>query len=207
MRYGLKLLCLLLLLGIVGGILRQLWHPYRSPRWTRAWSFALVGTIGMVGYRVYYLWADEPLLDLVVTLVVGSCALMALWEFVQLFEAELLPPPPMPYGHIQIDSTSTILAWDRMAEQIFGYAAAEVVGHSLYDPATSILPAAAREAHQQGMARYLADPSTTRILGHWVPQQARHKNGILFTVELLINVQPATDPPTFTAQVRQVFTL
>jgi two-component system sensor kinase FixL len=115
----------------------------------------------------------------------------------------------VPYGHIQIDSASTILAWDAMAEAIFGYAAAEVVGQSLYDPAISILPAAAREAHQQGMARYLADPTTSRILGQWTPQTARHKNGILFTVELFITAEqaPPAGPITFTAQVRQVFTL
>ena len=65
---------------------------------------------------------------------------------------------------ISMDAAGRITGWNARAEAIFGWSAAEVLGHSL---AETIIPVTLREAHRRGLERYLATgegPALNKLL-------------------------------------------
>lgn len=201
----LKLVGLFIQLAAVAGIARQVWHPNRSQRWVLGWLALLGSGFCQVARQVALLRSAEPVAEVLLELGVSTGFLVGVWQLTRLFEDDLLPLPPVAYGHIRIDTTSTILEWDAAATRIFGFGAQEVIGQSLLD---TIIPAHSREAHRHGMERYLAEPRTGWVIGQWTPVTACHQDGRLFTVEVFIEPQTWPDGTlTFLGQVRQVITL
>lgn len=83
---------------------------------------------------------------------------------------------------VSIDTDGVITAWNAQAEAVFGWSHSEVVGASLAD---TIIPAAIRDAHRAGLARFLAT-GEGRILNKRIEVSAIHKDGHEFPVELAV---------------------
>jgi PAS domain S-box-containing protein len=81
-----------------------------------------------------------------------------------------------------MDDAGMVLSANRAAERTFGYAAAEIVGQEL---AALIIPESLRDAHRDGLARYL---KTGRgpIVGRRVELTAMRRDGTEFPVELVV---------------------
>ncbi|HEX3097513.1 MAG TPA: PAS domain S-box protein [Usitatibacter sp.] len=77
-----------------------------------------------------------------------------------------------PVSIIFADREGVIRAWNRAAEALFGFAAAEVLGRGL----DVIIPARLREAHWQGYHRSLAS-GETKYAGRVMTTRAVHKDG------------------------------
>ncbi|MGH9345126.1 MAG: PAS domain S-box protein [Terriglobia bacterium] len=83
---------------------------------------------------------------------------------------------------VMADHTGRILEFNRAAEKTFGYRREEIVGKNLAD---TIVPPAHREAHRQGMARYLAT-GESRVIDQRIEITAMRATGDEFPVELTI---------------------
>ncbi len=84
---------------------------------------------------------------------------------------------------ITMDATGRISAWNRQAETLFGWPAAETLGRTLADV---IIPPALRDAHTRGMNRYLST-GTSRMLGQRLELTALCRDGRLIPVELSVS--------------------
>ncbi|MEP6810558.1 MAG: PAS domain S-box protein, partial [Chthoniobacterales bacterium] len=83
-------------------------------------------------------------------------------------------------GFILMDHEGRIRDWNAAAERIFGVTRAAVLGHLLGE---KIVPARLREAHQEGVARYVATREA-RILGRRFELPAMRKDGSEFPCEV-----------------------
>ena len=83
---------------------------------------------------------------------------------------------------VTMDDRGVVLSANRAAERTFGYTAAEMVGREV---AELIIPPALREAHRDGLARYL---KTGRgpVVGRRVELTAMRADGTEFPVELVV---------------------
>ena len=86
------------------------------------------------------------------------------------------------YAFIGMDADGRVIDWNQRAVETFGWERPEAMGRPL---AGLIIPADARDAHQQGIARYLATGEGP-ILGKRVEVSALHRDGRRFPVELTI---------------------
>jgi PAS domain S-box-containing protein len=102
---------------------------------------------------------------------------------------------------ITMDTEGRIVDFNPAAEQTLGYSASDVVGRPLED---LIIPEQYREAHRNGLARFLSS-GTARILGQRVELAALRSDGSQFPVELAVNVSHGRDgSPFFTAYLRDI---
>jgi PAS domain S-box-containing protein len=101
---------------------------------------------------------------------------------------------------ISIDHSGRIVEFNTAAEQIFGRPREEVRGMLLAD---TIVPPRFREAHQNGLRRYL-ETGEARVLGYRMEVAALRASGEEFPVELAIVRVPNTDPPLFTGFLRDL---
>src|SRR2546426_3188099 len=101
---------------------------------------------------------------------------------------------------VSIDHEGKILEFNPAAERVFGYSSAEVVGKAL---AEVIIPPSLREAHRQGLMRYLATGESC-ILGRRIEMTAMRSDGTEFPVELSITSLGAGSRPTFTGFIRDI---
>jgi PAS domain S-box-containing protein len=83
---------------------------------------------------------------------------------------------------IAMDVGGHIVEWNLQAEKTFGWKRAEVLGHTLSD---IIIPERFREAHRQGLARYMAS-GVGPVLNKRIEVPARHRSGREVPVELTI---------------------
>lgn len=83
---------------------------------------------------------------------------------------------------IVIDVTGAVRAWNRGAEETFGWSQAEAVGAAMAD---MVVPDHLRDAHNQGMARFLKT-GDAHVIGQRIEIDARHRDGREFPVELTI---------------------
>ena len=83
---------------------------------------------------------------------------------------------------VTMDEGGVVLAVNRAAERTFGYSADEMVGRPVAD---LIIPPALRDAHREGLARYL---KTGRgpVVGRRVELTAMRADGTEFPVELVV---------------------
>ncbi len=84
---------------------------------------------------------------------------------------------------ITMDENGVVCAWNRRAEETFGFAAEEAVGAPLVD---LIVPPRYRDEHNAGLARFRATGSG-RVLGQVLELTGRHRDGHEFPVELRIS--------------------
>ena len=83
---------------------------------------------------------------------------------------------------VEMDETGRITDWNRRAESIFGWTSQEAIGR---DIAETIIPTEYREAHKQGLRRFLAT-GEGRVLNQRIEITARRRDGAPLPVELSI---------------------
>ena len=101
---------------------------------------------------------------------------------------------------IGMDARGCITEWSRQAETTFGWSFAEVQGQALHD---FIIPERYREAHQKGLANYLATGRGS-VLGKRIEIFALRRDGTEFPVELAISPIVTLQGTTFSAFISDV---
>lgn len=102
---------------------------------------------------------------------------------------------------ITMDREGFIVDFNPAAEATFGYRAEEARGQKLAD---LIIPDEFREAHRQGLERFLATTESD-VLGKRIELVALRANGERFPVELAINgIQLPEGEPFFTGYLRDI---
>ena len=101
---------------------------------------------------------------------------------------------------ITMDHQGRIVEFNPAAERIFGISAAAIQGREL---AETLMPSAFRDAHREGLARYLAT-GVGEILGRRIELQALRGDGSEFPAEIAIARITIAGPPLFTAHLRDI---
>jgi PAS domain S-box-containing protein len=83
---------------------------------------------------------------------------------------------------IGIDTTGNIVAWNAQAERTFGWTSAEALGRNL---AETIVPPAFRDAHNNGMRRFLATGAAP-VVNQRLELTALDRSGREFAIELTV---------------------
>ncbi|HMJ95662.1 MAG TPA: PAS domain S-box protein, partial [Thermoleophilaceae bacterium] len=101
---------------------------------------------------------------------------------------------------ITMDHEGRVVEFNPAAELLFGYPEDVAMGQEM---AELVIPATLRDAHREGLRRYL-DTGETRILGRRLELRGRRADGEEFPVELAVNLIAETDPPMFTGTIRDI---
>jgi PAS domain S-box-containing protein len=102
---------------------------------------------------------------------------------------------------ITMDADGRVVEVNRATERIFGYRGEDMVGREL---AALIVPPDLREAHRQGLRRYLAT-GRGAVLDHPVDLTGQRADGSIFPVEIAITRPQLGDGPLlFTGYLRDV---
>ncbi|PHS13003.1 MAG: hypothetical protein COA78_07560 [Blastopirellula sp.] len=83
---------------------------------------------------------------------------------------------------VAINREGTIIDWNPQAEVMFGWSRKEALGRNVRE---TIIPEEYREAHQQGLERYLAT-GEGKVLNQFLELTGLRKDGTIFSVELTI---------------------
>src|SRR6202020_1428471 len=100
---------------------------------------------------------------------------------------------------VSMDAAGRIIDWNQAAERTFGYAREEVLGRDLAD---TIVPERLRQAHRDGIARFLGT-GERRILDERTDLSAIHRNGQEFPIEITIWYGDS-ETPTFHAFLHDI---
>ena len=103
---------------------------------------------------------------------------------------------------VNIDQSGRIVEWNPAAHHMFGYTRAEVIGRDLGEV---IVPAAYREAHQQGMQR-LQQTGQSKLLGKLIEIIAMRRDGQAFPIELTIVEIERDQDRCYSAFIRDITT-
>lgn len=98
------------------------------------------------------------------------------------------------------DHRGRIVDFNPAAEKIFGYHRADVLGRSM---AELIIPERYRPEHNDGMRRFI-ETGTAGVMGERLELPALRADGSEFMAELAIAHIPDTNPPVFTAFLRDI---
>jgi PAS domain S-box-containing protein len=101
---------------------------------------------------------------------------------------------------IGMDAAGRITEWSRQAETTFGWTHAQVVGRPLHD---FIIPERYREAHQKGLAHYLAS-GVGPVLGKRIEIFALRSDGTEIPIELAISPIVTPQGTSFSAFITDV---
>ena len=101
---------------------------------------------------------------------------------------------------ISIDKDARVTYVNSAFEHIFGYRADDVIGRELAD---IVVPPALREAHRQGLARYLTT-GQARILDRRIEMTAMRADGSDFPAEVTVTRTGPPEEPVFTGYVRDI---
>lgn len=102
---------------------------------------------------------------------------------------------------IVADHRGRIIDWNPGAQKIFGYDAAQALG---IDMSELIIPPQYREAHRNGMARFLKTGEKRVIDAGRVVLSALRSDGSEFPVELAIAMTETEDGPIFISYMRDI---
>jgi two-component system sensor kinase FixL len=91
-----------------------------------------------------------------------------------------------------MDDRGRISAFNRSAEEMFGYRAADAVGRNV----SMLMTSTDRASHDDHVRRYLTG-GESRILGRGRDVRVRHRDGSEFEVFLSVGRIPNTEPPQF----------
>ncbi len=100
---------------------------------------------------------------------------------------------------IVIDARGEVRAFNRAAEQVFGYSATEMVGA----PVTRLMPQEIAAVHDSHIRRYL-DTGEARVIGRGRETTGRRRDGSEFPMELAVNELSLNGERLFTGVVRDV---
>jgi two-component system sensor kinase FixL len=103
---------------------------------------------------------------------------------------------------VVIDHTGDIQTFNRAAEVMFGYTAAEIVGRNV----SLLMPEPFRSAHDGYIQRYL-HTGEARIIGIGREVNAARRDGTVFPVSLAVGRVGGSDPPRFVGFIRDITTL
>jgi len=103
-------------------------------------------------------------------------------------------------GFIVMNHEGRIDDWNPAATRIFGFTRDEAIGRLLTD---IIVPERLREAHRNGLARYVATRES-RILGRRYEMPGLRADGTEFPCEISISLIPGTEPPLFAGYLRDI---
>jgi PAS domain S-box-containing protein len=101
---------------------------------------------------------------------------------------------------VTMNADGLVTGWNPAAEAIFGHSAADAIGREM---AELIVPPRFRDAHRQGLARFLASGQGV-VLDRRLELIGLHRDGIEFPVELTITRIPLPGAPTFTGYLRDI---
>jgi PAS domain S-box-containing protein len=101
---------------------------------------------------------------------------------------------------ISIDQEGMITGWNPQAGKIFGWTHEEAVGRPVDE---TIMPERYRQAHRDGLARYLAT-GEARVLNKRIELVALHRSGEEFPIELSITPVRKGDTVRFSAFIRDL---
>jgi len=101
---------------------------------------------------------------------------------------------------VTMDDQGRIVEFSPSAQRLFGYTRAEVVGQPMAD---LLIPPTLRQAHNEGLAHYLATGEGP-ILGRPVQQTAMRRDGTEFPIELAISLVAVDGPAHFSAFLRDL---
>ena len=101
---------------------------------------------------------------------------------------------------ISMDAEGNIMDFNSAAEKTFRYSRNEIVGKPLAD---RIIPPSLREAHRQGLERYLKTGEGP-VLGKKIEWVAVRSDGSEFPMEMIINEVRLGGNPLFTAYLRDI---
>jgi PAS domain S-box-containing protein len=88
-------------------------------------------------------------------------------------------------GIVTSDGNDQILSWNRGAERMFGYGK-EIIGM----PVTTIIPERYKQAHLDGMKRFLKT-GKKHLIGSTLEIEAVRKDGTEFPIELSLSAWPS----------------
>ena len=101
---------------------------------------------------------------------------------------------------VSMDHQGNVVEFNAAAERTFGYSSDEVVGREMSE---LIIPPALREAHRNGLRRYL-ETGEGAVIGNRIEITAVRRDGHEFPVELTIVRAPLDGPPLFTGFIRDI---
>ncbi len=99
-----------------------------------------------------------------------------------------------------VDTHENIVTFNRGAEEIFGYLAAEIVGQ----PLEILVPPAIRQKHHQHVEKFTTSVSTSRSMGNRPEIEARHKTGRVFPAEATLAKLEQDGEISFTVILRDI---
>jgi len=102
-------------------------------------------------------------------------------------------------GIVVMDQDGRISSFNRAAERLFGYERAQALGR----PVTMLIPEKYRQAHEEGLARYIRT-RRPRMLGSTASLEGLRKNGAVFPIELSVSAHDVDGKTVFTGIVRDV---
>jgi two-component system sensor kinase FixL len=102
-------------------------------------------------------------------------------------------------GVVLIDHRGLIQAFNQSAERLFGYTAAEVLGHNI----GILMGDADRAQHDLHIARYLQS-GVPHIIGRGREVKAQRKGGVSFPIFLSVGVLPEGKTPQFLGFIRDL---
>lgn len=103
-------------------------------------------------------------------------------------------------AYINLDENGVVTAWNRMAEETFGWSADETIGIPLDH---LIIPVEMREAHRAGMARYLAT-GKAKVLDQRLELPAVRKDGTSLMVEVRLRALKVNTRTQFSAFLHDI---
>ncbi len=101
---------------------------------------------------------------------------------------------------VGMDSAGEITDWNRQAEVIFGWSRDDAIGRTLAD---TIIPERLRQAHWNGLRRYL-DTGDGPVLNKRLELSALRRDGSEFPVEITIWPMPAGEVLRFNALIHDI---
>lgn len=101
---------------------------------------------------------------------------------------------------VSIDHKGIVREWNAAAERIFGYRAEAALGNPLE---SLIVPPDLTEKYLPGLADYLLT-GVGSLIGRAIETTARRSNGEEFPIEIALTQIPSTEPPLYTAFIRDI---
>jgi len=100
---------------------------------------------------------------------------------------------------ISADVTGRIISWNRGAEAVFGYPAAEVIGR----PLPLLMPERYRARHERGLRR-IRTTAEARVIGRTLELHGLRKDGTEFPLELSLTTWTADGERFFGGIIRDI---